>query len=782
MSVPPPLNRPQSLRLLIDPSSNFRTISPITPSPFSPPRREPWGYESPSGEYYERICSVIGLYDFESSDPDRLSFRKNEVLEVVRQDESGWWGAVRIDGTEIGWIPAKFVRPLSDGVAQRVYEIHQRTRTPEYGTNPDSVQSAPPLSTRHGVVGTPSPATTYSNETPSDMRPLPSVWSAPTIAPERTSEPSISETEDHLNSPSISGLEDMTDLPSAIASSIVLPPVPQNPKPLPRLDKSLPASPDITTAPGSAAEWRVGGHGRNSSDSVISLSDSMLRRPAYLDGPSFLPGPSNVVRRVQTSSQLSTLAGPLDVPPSPLTYPFPHHACPRPGKVLQLTGDDSAQAFHNAKQAQANLPWFLKQRHGEEEIKLEFDGTVKAGTLPALVEHLVVDPLRVSQQEIFRRSFLVTFRTFATATEVFDLLIAQYELDAPPNLSEEEFEQWKREKLRPTQKRVLTVLTMWLEEYDLLNQDAEVAPKLQDFLNLVISPPSLAFTAKLILKSLERLTFAEPSAPGAVVMSSKKWKKVRKGDGLELVRMDPFQLAQHLSLFESDLYRKIRPQECFLWSKIKEGDTLADWVKCSVLEVPALGKRANVVDFWIRVAEKCRTLNNFSSMSSIVAALSSVLISRLHFTWVNSNKEHALEPLRKIIHPASNYRYYRDILSTIDGPCIPFVSPFLKNIVYAQEQHADNVFVKSAIHPERQFTLVHFVKRQKWYDITLQMLRFQAKPYNIPEIPEMTSFIVGQMEKAATMGERWYWQRSDEFQHAELVHADIRRGLEAAGF
>lgn len=79
----------------------------------------------------------------------------------------------------------------------------------------------------------------------------------------------------------------------------------------------------------------------------------------------------------------------------------------------------------------------------------------------------------------------------------------------PPNLSEEQFEQWKKEKLRPTQKRVLIVLTMWLEEYDLLNQDAEVAPKLQDFLGLVISPPTLALTAKHMLKSLERLVSYE---------------------------------------------------------------------------------------------------------------------------------------------------------------------------------------------------------------------------------------------------------------------------------
>ena len=46
---------------------------------------------------------------------------------------------------------------------------------------------------------------------------------------------------------------------------------------------------------------------------------------------------------------------------------------------------------------------------------------------------------------------------------------------------------------------------MWLEEYDLLNQDPEVAPKLQDFLRLIVSPNTLASTARHILKSLERL-------------------------------------------------------------------------------------------------------------------------------------------------------------------------------------------------------------------------------------------------------------------------------------
>ena len=78
------------------------------------------------------------------------------------------------------------------------------------------------------------------------------------------------------------------------------------------------------------------------------------------------------------------------------TDPTPPQALPlpRPGKIKQLTGDDDAQAFHNAKLAQANLPWYLRPKYSDDEIKLEYDGSVKAGTLPALVERLVIDPLR----------------------------------------------------------------------------------------------------------------------------------------------------------------------------------------------------------------------------------------------------------------------------------------------------------------------------------------------------------------------------------------------------
>ena len=60
------------------------------------------------------LCQVLCMFDFESSDPDQLSFNKDEILTVIKQEESGWWAAMRPDGDRIGWIPSSFVEPLPE--------------------------------------------------------------------------------------------------------------------------------------------------------------------------------------------------------------------------------------------------------------------------------------------------------------------------------------------------------------------------------------------------------------------------------------------------------------------------------------------------------------------------------------------------------------------------------------------------------------------------------------------------------------------------------------------
>jgi son of sevenless-like protein len=107
----------------------------------------------------------------------------------------------------------------------------------------------------------------------------------------------------------------------------------------------------------------------------------------------------------------------------------------------------------------------------------------------------------------------LTFRTFTSADEVFSLLAARFETAPPENLTAAELDDWRDRKQRPVQNQVLTCFTTWLEDHVMLNEEPHIVQRMQEFLSLISQPPSLAFTAKLIMQSLERgLVRTHPSA------------------------------------------------------------------------------------------------------------------------------------------------------------------------------------------------------------------------------------------------------------------------------
>ncbi|KAF9560926.1 hypothetical protein BGW38_009028 [Lunasporangiospora selenospora] len=52
------------------------------------------------------------LYDFESDDATNLSFKKDDMIHVLAQLESGWW-AGHCDGRQ-GWFPSNYVQVLGE--------------------------------------------------------------------------------------------------------------------------------------------------------------------------------------------------------------------------------------------------------------------------------------------------------------------------------------------------------------------------------------------------------------------------------------------------------------------------------------------------------------------------------------------------------------------------------------------------------------------------------------------------------------------------------------------
>jgi son of sevenless len=52
------------------------------------------------------------LYDYDAQDASALSFRRNDIIEVLSQEPSGWWDGLL--GDERGWFPSNYVDIISE--------------------------------------------------------------------------------------------------------------------------------------------------------------------------------------------------------------------------------------------------------------------------------------------------------------------------------------------------------------------------------------------------------------------------------------------------------------------------------------------------------------------------------------------------------------------------------------------------------------------------------------------------------------------------------------------
>jgi len=50
---------------------------------------------------------VMALYSFEGQSQDELTFNEGDILEVIEEDQSGWWRCSLLG--KIGWVPANYV-------------------------------------------------------------------------------------------------------------------------------------------------------------------------------------------------------------------------------------------------------------------------------------------------------------------------------------------------------------------------------------------------------------------------------------------------------------------------------------------------------------------------------------------------------------------------------------------------------------------------------------------------------------------------------------------------
>ncbi|RCI05161.1 hypothetical protein CU098_001361, partial [Rhizopus stolonifer] len=142
---------------------------------------------------------------------------------------------------------------------------------------------------------------------------------------------------------------------------------------------------------------------------------------------------------------------------------------------------------------------FLQYDYSPNEIVFTVDGSVKGGTLRALVERMTLhDYLDMN----FNSTFLLTYRSFCTSLQMLELLEERYNIQPPPGLTAKELETWVTKKQKLIRLRVFNLLKIWLEQY-YYEEDSVILDRLLFFTNTTLKE-TLSFSAYQLERLIEK--------------------------------------------------------------------------------------------------------------------------------------------------------------------------------------------------------------------------------------------------------------------------------------
>lgn len=438
----------------------------------------------------------------------------------------------------------------------------------------------------------------------------------------------------------------------------------------------------------------------------------------------------------------------------------------RSNTIATEKSDEVGGSYYGKMNSSTDVPWYL-EGDNEHDLLLDIKGNIKGGTKEALVAHLTHHSI-VDKE--FNDIFLLMFPTMMSFGELVVLLINRFNIEAPEGLSYDEYNKWISDKQIPIRRRVLEILRellekCWVESY----YKEPVLRKLLMFLQtpIVKSMASSKDLSKVVQIRLNRERKCEDL--GLNHQSGKKSLPLFKLTPLKKIRLldiDYVELTRQLTVMESKLYSKITKQACLckVWGKrsglqesiehitnfIKMSNQMTNFVVYLILKKQDVRKRVYVMTYFIQIAEKCRQIKNFSSMTAIISALYASPIHRLKKTWHHVSYE-ALSNLRKmnkLMNSTRNFNEYRDLLKLVKSePCIPFLGLYLSDLTF--------IFHGNPDHLPNMPRMLNFGKRAKTYKILVGLDKFNAVSYNFHENPDIQNYLTTLFEKCPLIEEQY---------------------------
>lgn len=160
---------------------------------------------------------------------------------------------------------------------------------------------------------------------------------------------------------------------------------------------------------------------------------------------------------------------------------------------------------------------------------------------------------------------------------------------------------------------------------------------------------------------------------------------------------------------------------------------MSRWISTQVVSEMNLRRRAQVLEFFIRVGEELNELNNFHGVMEIISGLKSSPIFRLKKTWelVKKSRQQSLERIGSFLSRESSYKSYREALHDRNPPVIPYIGVYLSDLTFLEDGNKDTTANDQ----------INFHKRIMISNVIKEIKTYQQMPYNIEEVESIQKFV-----------------------------------------
>jgi CRP-like cAMP-binding protein len=332
---------------------------------------------------------------------------------------------------------------------------------------------------------------------------------------------------------------------------------------------------------------------------------------------------------------------------------------------------------------------------------------VKSGSVSHLVELLTTDRQSamadVFDLDSFTRDFFMTYTSFCPPKELLNQLKARLETIWEDSDSKD----FDSDTAADNTKALVRILTIWvsIEDAACFAKDPELLKNTTKWIDTTLKSHTDDNTANSLHKMLEATVqlfntpTPEPDPKSAPIPTL---KKKDGGTGvLEIVDIDPEELARQMTLMESNIVRKVCTYEFqkTAWTKrnateiapnltkaIEISNHFANWMITEILKQKSFEHMSELIAKLIKLGKCFQAIHNYSGVLQVVTALSNSAVSKLKSAWAlipaKSKDMLAFEELSDLVSPLGHYKKYRDAFASrpANEPCLPILATTLSDL------------------------------------------------------------------------------------------------------